>query len=219
MEFEELERIWAVDAKAILSRTVIRTYTEYDVMKSAIDRASRLIIGEREVTVPGLSRNSELILKVLADFKAKKRLNVVPLQYAKSDDITMEVGIIRPEYFGLDTYLRTGLAVGTCHIIPTAAGTFSVPTDNICIITDLVELQPTRHVPTVVFADVDGVSQKPLSILDTVGLTDMHLYEIPFPVIADSTLDLDGKVESAGDAEIAPIGAWICLGKDVKPLT
>ena len=220
VEFEELGRILEVDARGTLSRRVLGEYTEYDIVEAAIKKASTLTLSNRAITVSGLSRNMDIIIKALAEFKEKEKRNVAPQQYAKADEIALEVGIIRPEYFGLDTYLQTGLSVGTYHIIPTGAGAFSIPDKNLCIITDLIELQPTANVTSVLFADIDGTQPvRPLGLADVVKITDMHLYELAFPVMADLTMDLDGKVEASGDSEIAPVGAWICLGRDIKELT
>jgi hypothetical protein len=51
----------------------------------------------------------------------------------------------------------------------------------------------------------------------------MQVFEFPHPVIADATLDIDGKVESKTAAATVttyafPVGVWIGYGKDVPAL-
>ncbi|MEM2618769.1 MAG: hypothetical protein QW356_04710 [Candidatus Hadarchaeales archaeon] len=213
---EELKRLKAVDARRILSRPVDPLGTEYDVVKDALAGMKTLRISERELKIPGLDRHTDLIIAAVAEFKQKKARNVMPLQFAKTDDITVEP--LRPEVFGLTTYLRTGLTPGEYNIIPTGPGAQTIDTDNeLIIITDLVEMQTVPRVTAVQF-EVDGVLQQPIEIRKDVKISDLHIYELDYPIIADAKLDLDGKVESAGDAEITPIGVHIAIGRKIPTL-
>lgn len=219
MDVKEFERLLRVEPEDALDDEVYGEYSEYDICEAHIERAATFTQSERDIIVPGLDRNLELILSVLGEYKNKHKRNVMPYHFATSDDIVLTAGIIRPEYFGLTTYRRTGLTVGRYHIIPTAVGVYRIPQDCICIVTDLIELEPAGNVTAVHFVDVDGVTMiRPLEISNAIRTGDIQIYELDLPMIANTTLDLDGKVHLAGLSEITPIGAWICMGKDVPPL-
>jgi hypothetical protein len=217
MELEELKRLAAVDAKSILSRRVEPLGTEYEVVRDALVGMATLRIGERELKIPGLDRHRELIIKVVAEFKQKKMRNVMPLQFAKADDITLEP--LRPETFGLDNWVRTGLSVGTVDLIPQTAGTFNLETDaEIIVITDFCEAKAIPVI-TAILPEVDGVKQNPLEMRKDLKISDLHLYELDYPLIADTSLNIDGKVEASGDSELFPLGVRICLGRKLSGLT
>jgi len=219
MDVKEFERLYKVPAEEVLADPAYGDFSEYDIVEAHIERAATYVQSERDVIVPGLDRNLELIMAVLAEFKNKHKRNVIPYQFAKADDIVITAGIIRPQYFGLTTYRRTGLPTGVYHIIPAVTGLYRVPKDNICVITDLIELEPAGNVTAIYFADVDGSTMvRPLEISNAIRTGDMQIYELDLPVIANSSLDLDGRVHIAGTSEITPIGAWICMGEVVPPL-
>jgi hypothetical protein len=212
MELEELKRLMAIDPKAILSRRIDPLGTEYDVVKDALVGMATLRIGERELRIPGLERHRDLILKTVAEFKDKKKRNVMPLQFAKTDDITVEP--LRPEHFGLDNYVRTGLSVGTVTLFD-----ISVDTDNeIFVITDFCEAKAVPVI-TAILPTVDGVTQNPLEMRKDLKISDLHLYELDYPLIADASLKIDAKVEASGDSELFPLGVHICMGHKVAKLT
>jgi len=178
---------------------------------------SSVKLSERDIDIPGLTRAANLILQVLASFKEKERKNVMPLQYAKDDDIVLMQ--IRPESFGLDNFVRTGLTVGTVHIIPQTTGNYSVPDKQIFVITDFIEINPTPIITAIRVVNIDGVPQYPIEARLCFKASNLQIFELPHPLIADSSIDIDAKVEAAGDTELTPIGVWIGLGKDVPALT
>ena len=227
MEIEELKRLLEIDAKAVLSRKVEPFGTEYDIVKHELAKIRTLNISERTFEVPGLTRNLELVCQVLAEFKEKEKRNIMPLQYAKSDDIVLMQ--LRPEHiaenftYERDITLAGGKYVGTFNIIPPTSGKLTIPTKQIFIITDIIELSPTAPLTAVQVVDVDGVPQYPIEATLITKATDMQVFEFPHPVIADATLDIDGKVESktAGATVTTyafPVGVWIGYGKDVPAL-
>ena len=227
MNREEFERIWKISEIQILGKEVIyEEFTEYDMARAELDRASRITIANRDIIIHGLLRSKKLILKILADFKQKKNLGVIPYRLATADNIVITAGVIRPEYFGLTTYRRTGLPIGRFHIIPTTAATaavpgiFSIKENNICIITDIIELHPAANVTTFHFIDVDGVlPTRPIDTTASFRASNVQVHEMDLPIVVDVSLDWDGKLILAGDTEITPIGAWICLGKDIPTFT
>jgi len=219
MNLEELNRILKVDAKGILSRQVGDLGTEYEVMMHEINLAKKIKLGEREITIPGLERNKEVLLKVLAEFKKKEERNVMPYPFARADDITMIVGVLRPELFGLDNFKQENLSVGTVNIIPQGSGNFSVPDDQIFIITDFIEFEATPVITAINFVNVDDNLPRPLETRIAFRASDLHIFELPYAVIADKTLDVDAKVEFTGNTELTPVGAWIGYGEDVPDLT
>lgn len=226
MELDELSRIRNINASTILSRQVAQLGTEHQVSLDALRGMKTIRISNREITLPGLERHTPLILQVLAEFKDKKKRNVQPLMYAKADDIVIEP--LRPEQFTanavtLDNWIQAGLVVGERAILPAivqagAATSIAVDDDEIFIFTDFIEMQPAIRI-TAIQGDIDGSLYQPLEMRLAMNETDLQIYELDFPWIADVSIDIDGKVEYAGDSELTPFGVHICLGKLIAGLT
>jgi len=104
MDIQELSRLMKVDPRSILSKRVEPFGTEYDIVRDTLAAISKVRIAEREITLPGLTRYRDLIMAVLAEFKDKEKRNIMPLPYAKSDDIVIMA--LRPEHFGLYTWKK-----------------------------------------------------------------------------------------------------------------
>jgi len=66
---------------------------------------------------------------------------------------------------------------------------------------------------------IDGEDLKAEETRLQLKASDLHLYELKRPWIIDLTLDVDGKVEAAGDSELTPFGVHICLGRQIPALT
>ena len=230
MDIQELSRLMKVDPRAILKKKVEPFGTEYDLVRDTLAAISKVRIAEREITLPGLTRYRDLILAVLAEFRDKEQKNIMPLAYAKSDHIVIMA--LRPEHFGLYTWKKEVTIAATKYtatdnIIPTSAGVFTVPEKQIFIITDLVDFAPESPVTAIQVADIDGNKHQPFSVRKDLKLSDLHVIELDFPLVADSTLDLDALVErTTADAsaeekvthELTPFGVWIGYGKDVPKL-
>jgi len=230
MDIQELSRLMRVDPRSILSKRVEPFGTEYDIVRDTLAAISKVRIAEREITLPGLVRYRDLIMAVLAEFKDKEKRNIMPLPYAKSDDIVIMA--LRPEHFGLYTWKKEVTVAATKYtavdnIIPTGSGKFEVPDDQIFIITDLADFAPESPVTAIQAADVDGERWYPFSVRKDLKLSDLHIIELDFPIVADTTLDLDALVErTTADAsaeetvshELTPFGVWIGYGKDVPDL-
>jgi len=218
MEIEELERLMEAStrAPAVLKRVVYQEKTELDIIKHALALMQTVRIGERELTLPGLKRNIPLILGVLVEFREKKKRNVMPLPFAGADDIAIEH--IRPEIFDEDNFEKTYTAVGTDHIIPKTTGVYEVDEDEVIIITDLVEMRPDITV-TAVQATVDEKKMKPAEMRKDLKISDLQMYELEYPWIADVSIDIDAKIEYTGTSELTPLGVHIALGKKIPNLT
>jgi len=229
MELEELKRLLSVNEKQVLSRKIDPLGTEYDVVVDALSGIKTVRIGEREFTLPGLDRNQSLIIKTLAEYKEKQKRNVMPLPYAKSDDIVI-MGI-RPQHFGIQFWEQSVSISATkytavSNIIPQGGTTgtrYTVGTDQIFIITDFVDFVADSPVQAIQVADVDGVPQYPFCTFKDVKLSDLHIIELDYPIIADASLDIDALVYSttAGATVnhcLTPMGVWIGFGKNVPAL-
>jgi len=214
MDIQELSRLMKVDPRSILSKRVEPFGTEYDIVRDTLAAISKVRIAEREITLPGLTRYRDLIMAVLAEFKDKEKRNIMPLPYAKSDDIVIMA--LRPEHFGLYTWKKEVTVAATKYtavdnIIPTGSGKFEVPDDQIFIITDLVDFAPESPVTAIQAVDVDGERWYPFSVRKDLKLSDLHIIELDFPIIADTTLDLDALVERTTEATD--------LSQDLSPYT
>jgi len=215
---EELSTLYEVDQRKILSRSVPPVGTELTVVEEALIAARTVRIGERIVELPGMKRHHNLLTKVVANYREQWGYNLAPLVWARADQITVEP--LRPEVFDIDTFLQTGLTTGTYNIIPTGTGTWSaVKNEEVVVITDLVEMASDNVVTAIKVTDVDGEELKPEEIRTQIKASDLQIYELSYPLVCDLTLDIDGKVERDGDAEITPMGIHIALGRQIPPLT
>jgi len=229
LELEEVKRLLKVTAPTILDREVLPAQTEMDVARDALAGMAIVRISNRDYRLPGLTRHSDIILKTLADFKTKWKRNYVPLPFAKADDIVMEP--LRPEVFNItaapatakDNWRQAGLTVGTEDIIPdavqVAAGhtVFTLDDEEVIVITDWVEMQATC-ILSALQGIIDGTTFQPEEMRVTF-MTDLQLHELNWPWISDVNLDINAKVEFAGDSELVPFGVHICLGKLLEGLT
>lgn len=236
MELEELKRLLQIDVPPILDREVLPAQpgrppqTEMDVARDTLAGMATIRISNREFRLPGLTRHSDIILKALADFKEKKKRNVVALPFAKADDIVMEP--LRPEVFNIhvapatakDNWRQAALAVGTTDIIPdvvqVAAGhaVFTLDDDELIIITDWVEMQATP-ILSALQATIDGTTFQPEEIRE-IFWSDLQHHELNWPWVADVNINIDAKVEFGPlTAEIVPFGVHICLGRLLEGLT
>ena len=226
MELEELSRIKGVNAQTILSRQIAPLGTEYQVSLDALRGMKNIKISNRDITLPGLERHTPLILQVLAEFKDKKKRNVQPLMYAKSDDIVIEP--LRPEQFTanavtLDNWIQAGLTVGEKALLPSvsqagAATVITCDVDELFIFTDFIEMKP-KIIITAIQGEVDGTLYNPLEMRLSMNESDLQMFELDYPWIADINFDIDAKVEYAGDSELTPFGVHICLGKLIAGIT
>ena len=231
MELEELNRIRLVKAQTVLSRQVAPLGTEYQVALDALRGMKTIRISNREVTLPGLERHTPLILQALAEFKEKKVRNVQPLMYAKADDIVIEP--LRPEQFSagttptvLDNWIQAGLVVGETPILPSVtqiadapcAAAIAVDDDELFIFTDFIEAKPAIVI-TAIQGEIDGTTYNPLEMRLAMNTSDLQMFELDYPWIADINFDIDAKVEYAGDSELTPYGVHICLGKLIAGIT
>jgi len=226
MDFEELKRLGRIDAKKALDREVYDDYTEYDMIMDSLSGLSKVRIGERELQMPGLSRHKDIIMNVLAEFKGKEKKNVMPLQFAKSDDIV--VAPLRPQHFGIQSYKKTVDVAATKYtaednIIPQTTGAFTVPDNQIFVITDFIDYTPESPIVAFQAKDVDGNTFNPVDIRKELKLSDLHIIELDFPIITDASLDIDALVErTTADTtnaetvahELTPVGVWIGYAKE-----
>jgi len=227
MELEELSRIETIDAKSMLTRRVAPLGTEYEVARDALRGMKTIRLSNREITLPGLERHTDLILKVLAEFKDKQKRNIQPLMYAKADDIVIEP--LRPEQFTvnattLDNWIQAGLVAGETDLLPSVtqdgagAKVVDVDDDEIFIFTDFIEMKPNIAI-TAIQGEIDGTLYNPLEMRLAMNETDLQMFELDFPWIADVNFDIDAKVEYAADSELTPFGVHICLGKLIAGIT
>jgi len=214
---EELSTLYRVNQRDILSRRVEPVGTELTVVEDALIAMRTVRIGERVFELSGMKRHHDLITKTIANYRQKWKTNLEPLAWAKADQVTIEP--LRPEVFDLSTFLRTGLTAGTYNIIPTGSGTWdAVKDEEVVVITDLIEMNPD-NVVTAIKVSVDGEDLNPEEIRTQIKASDIQIYELSYPLVCDLSLDIDGKVEQDGDAEITPMGVHIALGKQIPALT
>jgi hypothetical protein len=250
MDIQGLNRLYsfAKTAKKVLSQEigietvsiddetgeeVVHKLTEYEAVKDQLAGLRNVMISEREIRLPGFSRfvTQGIITGAIAQFKAKEKKPVMPLYFAKSDHLVLSA--LRPAHFGLSTFAKevtigAGKYTAIDNLFPTAADTtYEIPDDQLLIITDFIDFQPESPVTAIQVKDADGHSYQPVEVRKELRLSDMHIIELDYPIIAESTLDIDVLVEREGPNatdevkvthQLTPFGVWMGLGKDIPKL-
>ena len=170
VKLEAYESLKERNPKRILNGEVYKgakkTMTEYDVLLAQIRGMQKIKLSDREIKIPGFSRNISFLLKVVADFKKSEEELYRPPEYAGTDQITTQ--FLRPQHFNYsewkrDVTLPSGDNTTTAEIIPNASGKFSV-SDNPpstaqnmrFVITDLIEYVSDSPVRDIKIEDEDG---------------------------------------------------------------
>lgn len=195
----------------ILSRRIDPIGSEYDVLLDVVSEVKTLRFKERDVEVPGIKRawDQGVIQGAVAYFRDKVKKDVMPVQFAKDDNLVIEP-LYRPKIFGLTNFTVTWSGVTPPASVDLLNYNLQVDkeliilTDVVCIgDPSVVELQAT----------VDGETQRPVTCRKDFQASDVKVYEFPFPLVADINIRLQGRVETAsGTFTFLPIGVHVCLG-------
>ena len=224
MNLEDLRALleWSTKARSILGREIVpRTgtrapLTEYDVVDDVIAEVQTLRLVERDITIPGITKAKDLgvIHGAVAQFKDKVKKNIMPVQFAKDDDIIVEP-LYRPAIFGLTEFKATWS--GATPPAEVTLFSYELKRDReLIILTDIIALNPTPAVTELQFM-VDGEPQRPLSARKDFLAAGVKIFELPFPVVADLSITVKGRVETAsGEFNYLPIGVHVVLGVDHK---
>ena len=232
MNLEDLKTYLDYSKKAttILSRTILdipgfEPITEYTVLRDAVAEVKKIKIGYREIELPGIKRAWDLgiIQGAVAYFRDKVKKDIMPVQFAKDDNLIIEP-LYRPAIFNMTdfTISWSGLTVpATIDLLDPGGtgGAYNLTRDEeLIILTDLICLDATPAVYEVM-GSVDGEDQRPVVPRKDFLATDLHIYEFPFPLVADLNIRLRGRVESAtGSFTYLPIGIHVVLGRTMKKL-
>jgi hypothetical protein len=224
LNLEDLRALleWSTRARSILAREIVprvgtkAPLTEYDVIDDVIAEVQTLKLAERDVTIPGITKAKDLgvVHGAVAQFKDKVKKNVMPVQFAKDDDIIVEP-LYRPAIFNLPSFRATW-----SDVTPPAEVTlinYTLKADKeLIILTDIVSLTTTPGL-TELQISVDGETQRPVTARKDFLASNLRIYELPFPVVADLSLTVKGRVESAsGEFSYLPIGIHVVLGVEHK---
>jgi hypothetical protein len=218
---------YSVKALAILNTEIFNAQglkiTELDVVNDVVEEVKTIRISNRDLQFNGLARAHDLgIIKgVVAMFKDKTKKNLMPIQYAKDDNFIIEP-LYRPHIFGLNKFTATTPATVPASFTLLRYDQTTTPafqTDKeIIILTDFVFLDPEPPI-TELKITVDGETQKPLTFRKDISVSDLHIYELPFPVVADVGLRIDARAEVANaTVNYLPIGLHIAIVPIVKDL-
>jgi len=221
MNLEDIRTYKAFGAEAgrILGRSIVPIGTEFDVLKDVVKEVMTLRISNRDIVIPGIQRawSDEIIQGAVAYFRDKVRKDIMPVQFAKDDNLIIEP-LYRPKIFNMSDF-----TVSWSGLTPPAAidlldpggtaGAYNLQVDKeLIILTDIICLDATPAVYELL-ATVDGEPQRPVIPRKDWLATDLHIFEFPFPLVADINIRLQGRVESAsGSFTYLPIGIHVCLG-------
>jgi hypothetical protein len=224
LNLEDLRALleWNTRARSILAREIVprigtrAPLTEFDVIDDVIAEVQTLKLAERDVTIPGITKAKDLgiIYGAVAQFKDKVKKNIMPVQFGKDDDIIVEP-LYRPAIFDLTEFKATWSGATPPAVV--TLFNYELKRDKeLIILTDIIALDPTPGV-TELQISVDGETQRPLSARKDFLAAGVKIFELPFPVIADLSLAVRGRVETAsGEFNYLPIGIHVVLGVDHK---
>jgi hypothetical protein len=221
MNLEDYKTYTSASARAatVLSRAVEPIGTEFDILKDVVAEARRMRIAQREIDIPGIKRawDTGVIPGAVSLFREKVKKDIMPVQFAKDDNLIIEP-LYRPKIFNMSDFTITwsGLTPPAAIDLLDPEGTpgaYSLQTDKeLIILTDIICLDASPAVYELLVS-VDGETQRPVVPRKDWLATDLHLFELPFPAVADINLRLQGRVESAsGSITYLPIGIHVVLG-------
>jgi len=217
---EEISTIMRNASKFIenLKRELWPGYTELQAIQDLIRAWATLRISNRDVTIPGLVKYLELGLlpAVIGMLKERARAAMfVPPMFATGDQLTIEP-IWRPKIFGLNNWewdLSGKSAGDTVDYLPRTSGTtVSVTREReVYVFTDFMEASDDLVVGEL-HGYIDENRIYPIDIRKDIEFTDIHITQIPAPLIADSSIDLNGTVDYPGVSYLMPGGIHILVG-------
>jgi len=222
MELEQLKRLSVINVSSILSKRVDPLGTELQVATDSLKGMQKIWLSGRvePLILPGLLRQQQLCLQLLADFKDTKKRNYMPIQYAKADDLVMEP-IWRPAIFSLNNFKLTSSASAPAsnNIIPRVSGNFSLNDDERLVITDIVECGSQEGWLEFQFK-VDDDQQYVFSARPSMKVGDIRIHELDYPIVCDVSLDWDGRSETASvEMDAMPCGVHICKATLLKAIS
>jgi len=229
VDLEDLKtyKSYADRARDILSRYIDPIGTEYELLASVVGEVQKLRLSHREITIPGINRawSAGVIPGAVAWFREKVKKDIMPVQFARDDNLVIEP-LYRPAIFNMKDFTITwsGLTPPAAVDLLDPGGTpgaYNLQGDKeLIILTDIIALGEAPAVSEILIT-VDGETQRPVVPRKDWLATDLRIFELPFPVVADLNLRIQGRVETeSGSFTYLPIGLHICLGSiHAKTLT
>lgn len=218
------ERIAGVNAQAALQGTVIGGVTEMMVVQDAIARARTIQTIYGQITLPGMSINSDFVIKAIADFKMNVA-NKNTINFASrvtANDIAVD-SLDRPQtYSGQTSFRQTGLTTGA--YVPILTQTSGTAVNNVVlheryIFTDVIEWDPTAGIESVIFiADGDNNSQALGVGKDIRSESSFRVAALDFPQVADNSIRVAARLVQGTDTELVPLGVRIYTGDQARAL-
>ena len=227
MNLEDLKTYldYGKKAQVILSRKVDPIGTELDILTDVYSEVKTLRISNRDFEIPGIKRawTNNIVQGAVAYFREKVKKDIMPAQFAKDDNLIIEP-LYRPKIFNMKdfTISVSGTPPLTVDLLDPAGtpGAYSLQVDKeLIILTDIIALDASPIISELLVT-VDGETQRPIVPRKDWLATDLHVFELPFPVVADINLRIQGRAESTGDFSYLPIGIHVVLGSvHAKTLT
>jgi len=228
MNLEDLKTYLEYSKKAnqIFSRHIDPIGTEFDVIKDVYEEVKTVFLKNREFEIPGIKRawNAGIIQGALAYFRDKVKKDVMPIQFAKTDNLIIEP-LYRPQIFNMTSFTISfsGLTPPAVIDLLTPGGTsgpYTLQVDKeMIILTDIITTDADPVVAEILIT-ADGDPQRPLSTRKAFKIGEIKVYELPFPVVVDNDIRIQARVEvGSGSFTYLPIGLHAVLGAIHKGLT
>ena len=205
--------------------------SEEEIIRDEIRRIqNQLRLSTRDMALPGLRANADLIVGAVAKFKKDVyEGNIRPVYIAKHDDVTLELckvlTVNAMTKKSITTWSQTVSAVGRVGIFPPGAGTGATQhatlddEEWLFFTGDLIDFNSDAVFECVQYELVDGETDfNPESIILSQRGTDIQLGLVS-AMLAKSEVKMAGRATTTGTAELMPVAVHICRGSLVKGLS
>jgi len=231
----DLEKAWA-EKENIFEPDALRyagkRIGEEELIRDELKRMMQpLRMSTRDIELPGLRANVELIVAAVAKFKKEvvQGADVRPVAIAGDNDIAIEmINILTVNGMtkrSISTWLQTGLSVGRVGIFPPGNGSAdaqkaTLDDDEWLFFTgDFIDFNSNAIIEEIKYENIDkNTSFNPESIVLSQKGTDMHMGLVSAQ-LAKSYVKIGGRATTAGATEMMPVAVHICKASLVHGLT
>jgi len=226
--YAEKENIFEPDAIRFAGKRI----GEEEILRDELKRMMQpLRMSTRDIELPGLKANTELIIAAVAKFKREvvQGADIRPVSIAGDNDIAIEmINILTVNHMTkrtVSSWLQTGLSVGRIGIFPPGNGSNDAQKatldDNewLFFTGDFIDFNSDAIVETIKYENIDkNTSFNPESIILSQKGTDMHMGLVSAQ-LAKSYVKIGGRATTAGSCEMMPVAVHICKASLVHGLT
>lgn len=212
------------NAEEVLAQASVGGFKEIEWVDSIIERESKYETSSREIVFDGLNNKfREAARQAVADFKKKNAENqiVAPNSQRGTENSIIVESLARGRITGVNSWAQTGLTAGsTINLLPTGSGNHTITrTEQRYLITDVVEHDPAAGIDAVKFVADDDQNVGAQGFRNAMRAEDaVRKARLDLPVMVNSKVDWDGRLEDGTSTEMTPVGLYIATGNNQKAI-